>query len=103
MNKIVRVIFNADLRCSHTGLRVVADELDIQLDELRNGEVVVFVNAKKNQLKLFGPMNSIVHFKNKDDSKIDLRVLAQIPRFFNGKEFNYSKALKTTFTEGGLK
>lgn len=103
VNKIVRCVFNADLRCSHDGLTLIAKELKLDVDDLKPGEVIVFVNAKRTHIKLYGSMNVLVHYKNKDGRKIEMKTLALIPKFFNGREFQYDKALRQVLTEGGLK
>jgi len=99
INRIVRVIFDADLRCSHDGLRETAKKLKVLVDDLHTGEYVVFINSKKNMLKLFAANNTIAHFKTPDQRKMNLNVIAQIPKFFNGRELKYDDALKKVIEE----
>lgn len=94
INRIVRVIFDADLRCSHDGLRATAKKLSVSVDDLNMGEYVVFINSKKNMLKLYASGNTIAHFKTPDHRKMNLKVIAQIPKYFNGRELKYDDALK---------
>lgn len=92
-NRMVQIVFNADLRCSHDGLRLLAKSLKINLDALVVGEFVVFINTNKNMLKIFAAGNTIAHFKNEKSRMINMKILSMIPRFFNGKELKYDEAL----------
>ena len=93
VNRIIRVVFDADLRCSHDGLRLIAKKLHVSTD-LKVGEYIVFINAKKSMLKIFAAGNTIAHFKCPDNRRMNLNVIAMIPTFFNGRELEYDKAIE---------
>lgn len=93
-NKILRVIFNADLRCSHDGLRKIAKDLSLNVDTLRIGEFLVFINSRKSALKIFAAGQTIAHFKMPGERKMDMKIISMIPRFFNGQELKYDAALR---------
>lgn len=92
-NTLLRVVFNADLRCSHDGLALQAKALRLDVAKLEVGEFVVFINAKKTMLKMFAAGNTVAHFKTPGNRQLNLKVLAIIPRFFNGQTLKYDEAL----------
>jgi hypothetical protein len=92
-NRMLDIIFNTDLRCGHTGLTLLAKNLKVKPDNLRAGEYIVFVNRKKSALKIFASGNVVAHFKMPGEQQMNVKVFSLIPRFFNGKELNYSGAL----------
>lgn len=80
---------------AHKGLSTLAKKKKIDVDKLRPGEYVIFMNRRRNALKMFTCMNGIFHHKLPYESlRYDLRFIKLIPRFFNGKELNYDGALK---------
>lgn len=93
-NRVLRVVFDVNMQNGHDGLREVARKLNQNLDSLEVGEFVVFMNTKRTILKIFASGNTIAHFKHPLGHKIDLRLLSMIPRFFNGRELNYPKAIE---------
>jgi hypothetical protein len=92
--RVVRFFPNADLRCSHDGLRLIAKENGIDPWELAPGEFLVFMNTNKNMMKIYAPGNVLAHVKSPDNRRIDLDIVRYIPRFFNGTEFKFEKALE---------
>jgi hypothetical protein len=92
-NRLVRVVFNADLRAGHDGLTLLAKGLKLNPANLGVGEFIVFINRKKCALKLFAAGNTVAHFKMPGQQQINMKVIGLIPRFFNGKELQYSDAL----------
>lgn len=93
-NRVVRVIFEADMRCSHDGLRKIAKKLNVIIDTLSLGEYVVFINTKKNMCKIFAAGNTIAFFKMPGGKMMNMKIIGMIPRFFNGKELKYDEALR---------
>lgn len=97
--KVIRFFPETDLRSMHLGLRKVAMKHGIDVWALNPGEFVVFANTKQTGLKIFAPGNVIAYVKSPDDKKIDLRVIALIPRYFNGSKFHYEGALREMITK----
>lgn len=103
MNKLLQIVFNTDLRMGHKGLTDIARKLKLDPDNLNQGEFICFVNASKTSLKLFATSNTIAYFKNKNNRIMDPGVIRILPRFFNGTELNYSKALESMIKEKFVK
>lgn len=95
-NKIVRVVFDADLRCSHDGLsQMLEKNFQIKTDNLKLGEFVVCLNSAETIVKIYTHGNTIAHYKSKK-GRIELKAIMHLPKFFNGSSFAYNKALAET-------
>lgn len=93
-NRLMRVFFNADLRCSHKGLFEAAQESGFDVRRLKVGEFVCFVNKKKTGVKMFASGDRMLgYFKMPSHRQINVKVLRILPRFFNGGELRYQAAL----------
>lgn len=93
-NRLVRVIFNADLRSGHRGLTDACKKVGLNPRDLEVGEYIIFVNTKKTMLKAFASGESVVaHFRMPGHRTINVKVLRYLPRFFNGGELRYGAAL----------
>ncbi len=92
--KILRFFPETDMRNSHPGLTKLAKEHGVKVDNLGSGEFVLFVNSKLTHAKLFAPGNVIAHLRMPGNSRIDPRTISLIPKFFNGSQINYDKAIK---------
>lgn len=92
--RVVRFFPNADLRCGHEGLAKIAMDNGVNARELSPGEFLVFANGMQNKLKIYAPGNLIAYLKSPDNRRIDLDIIRYLPRFFNGTEFEYDKAVK---------
>lgn len=97
-SRILRVVFNTDLRNNHDGLTTIAKRLKIDTSKLKPGEFVVFINTAKTALKLFAAGQVVAHFRMPSYRKMDMRIIGLIPRFFNGRELKYDDALKDLLT-----
>lgn len=97
--RILRFFPDADMRCAHEGLRAVAVENGVDPWELMPGEFLVFSNRKQTMMKIFAPGNIIAFLKHPLNHRIDLDIVKYIPRFFNGTEFQYEKAMREMIKE----
>lgn len=94
-NKLIRVIFNADMRCGHIGLTEIAKRLKLDLSSMRVGDFIAFVNTRKTHLKLLTTNSTLAHLRMPEGSgQINMKLLSVIPKFFNGREIKYDDALK---------
>lgn len=92
MNRIIRVFLNVDMRNQHTGLTNVALRENISLKKLKLNEHVIFINNKKNRLKMFSS-NGLLSYLKSDKGALNLNLIEQIPRCFNENEtINWTKA-----------
>jgi hypothetical protein len=103
-NRIVRYFSDIHMGNSHQGLREIAKKHGVDVNELPWGEFVIFVNARQTMLKMYSQGGMIAHLRMPDGVKIDPRTIRLLPKFFNGKEINYSKAIeKVIHKDFGIK
>lgn len=94
MARALQIFLNADLRCSHEGLTIIAKKEKIDVDKLVPGEYVIFINTQKNKVKLYAA-NQIVAYLRLPRGHIDLRVIQLIPKAFESKgRIDYDQSLK---------
>lgn len=91
--RIIRFFANTHLGNGHNGLGLIADEANIDVTNLQSGEYVVFMNTSRTAIKMFAPGNVVAHLKMPGNAKIDPRIIALVPRFFNGSKINYDNAI----------
>jgi hypothetical protein len=92
-NKILRCVFGADMRAAHAGLSSMLEKnFDIKTENLEAGEYVVCINKAKTIVKIYAGGNVIAHYKSRKGT-IDTRTLQYIPKYFNGRGFDYAGAI----------
>lgn len=91
--RVVRFFRYSDLRCGHEGLIAYAKEKSYDIDSLRPGEFLVFVNIQENKMKILTVNGILVYVKNPTGRKFDLNIVKYIPKFFNSTSMNYQGAL----------
>lgn len=92
--KIVHIFQDVHLGNAHHGLAEIAGKEGIEIAKLKMGEYVFFINSKRTALKMFSTGNVIAHLRMPNDQRLDMGVIVQLPRFFNGRSINYNEALK---------
>ena len=99
MNKILRYFPDADLRGQHLGLSFIANKAGIKTASLGQGEFLVFVNRKRDRLKMYASGEVVAYLKLEGGRKIDPKVIQHLPRHFNGAKINYDAAMKEVMRE----
>lgn len=93
--KIVHWVPEADLRNSHDGLAQLAKKsLKVNVNELKVGECVMFINASWTAFKVYCANNIILHYKHPEGHRLNARAVTTVPMFMRGREINYTKALR---------
>lgn len=93
-NRVLQIFLNCDLRCAHDGLSEIARRQGIDVRTLNRGHYLCFLNAAKDRLKMFASGNIVAYLKAPKGSRIDLRLLCEIPKAFNGVSIDHDAALK---------
>lgn len=93
MNKILRYFPDSDLRGQHLSLSIQASRAGLNVNSLGAGDFLVFVNRKRDKVKLFASGNVVAYLKMPDGKKLDPRVIQYLPRHFNGSKINYDAAM----------
>lgn len=98
-NHIIRYFPDVFLGNGHKGLSALASKNGIDVRNLRHGEFLMFVNKQQTALKLFVMGNVVAYLKIPGSERINPKVITMIPRFFNGTEINYNKALRAALSK----
>jgi len=99
MGKILRVFYDADLRCYHDGLAERAKKEGVDVKNLKAGEYAVFINSKRDRIKVFAAENVIAYQKS-EHGRLDLNALKRIPEVFESRGgFSYTKAVEKELIE----
>lgn len=99
MNKIVRYFPDSDLRGQHKALALQASKGKVNVDSLGAGEFLVFVNRKRDKLKMYTGGNVVAYLKMKDGHKLNPSVIRNLPKHFSGAGINYDAAMKETMQQ----
>lgn len=95
LGKIFGWIPGADLRNRHDGLALIAKkELKIDVEALKPGEMIMFVNTSMNQLVLYCANNILIHYKRPGGALLNPRTYAIIPQFIRDQQVDYDGALR---------
>lgn len=96
--RITRVFLNVDIRNGHIGLAQLAKEHRIDVNKLDNGEIVVFINTKRNKMKVYAS-NQVLAYVSRD-TRISLDAVKFIPLAFGARgRFDYDEALRLSVNE----
>lgn len=87
MSRYMHCFLDADLRCGHEGLALVARKRKIDVKKLSPGQYVAFVNTARNKVKVFAAYD-VVAYCRPDGGKITTETLARIPQIFLGPREN---------------
>lgn len=95
-NKVIQVFLDTDMRYSFHGLIQICTENKIKIEEKEHGEFIVFLNTKRNYLKIIacnGTEYPILAAYQVPNRIIDLRIISHIPKAFNASgRFEIDKA-----------
>lgn len=97
--KIIQVFQNTSMSNSHDGLAQIARSNGVDVRTLENGRYVVFINGRQDKLKVYAASNVVAYVRLEQGRKVDLRVIREIPRVFNGTSINYDKALEAVLNK----
>lgn len=104
-NKIIQVFLDSDMRNQFEGLTTLCANNKIKVPEKETGEFVVFINKRRNYLKILacnGTAHPVLAAYKTPERIIDIRILSQIPRAFNATgKFDVDKATEV-FLKGKL-
>ena len=102
--RLLHIIHETDMRCSHEGLLVRAKEAGVPLTKMGPGDVIAFLNTGKDRLKVLAftsekDGHGILAYYRSPHGRVPLEAIEFIPEAFGGDGFRMDKAIK----EGLLK
>lgn len=96
--KTIKILLGADMRSGHPGLKKQALKMGFDIDTLKEGEAVVFINVSKDRMKAYSwnGVLSYVRFTEKNRA-IDLNAIDEFPKAFSPDgSMDYRKALRAS-------
>lgn len=95
VGRVLQCFLNTDMRMGHDGLRKLAKDNKINVDDLQPGQYLVFINNAKDKLKIYASFGVIAYQRMEKGRKLDLNVIPYIPKAFNGTgRLDYEQSLK---------
>ena len=94
-NHILSYFPDIDLRQGHLGLSKVAAMAKRPLNNLNQGDFLLFVNRSQTALKVLTTGGVLVHVKS-EHGRLNFEAVNMLPQYFSGSAFNYKGALKKT-------
>lgn len=97
-NKIVRVFFESDMRCSHNGLKLICSSHEFSPSE---NELVVFINRKQTMFKLLAGPDTVGFYKS-PSGRVTMEAIQYLPQVFNGNKLDFNSAIKRVLFQKGI-
>jgi hypothetical protein len=100
MAKLMHIFFEVDMRGAHWALKDYAKRRRVSVDDLRDGECVIFINKAWNRLKMFcgGGGEALFHL-NTYPRRIEPDTIRRLPHYLNAGELDYTAALRASIRE----
>ena len=84
----------------HNGFSRIAKDAGIDIAKLKHGEFVLFINADRTKIAVFGASGTLTYVYHPEGHKISTLIINKLPEIFGGKEyFDYDSALKPFLEE----
>jgi hypothetical protein len=99
--KILRVIDNVPMGRGHEGLKLIAEQVKIDVTTLKPGELVLFLNRRKDKLKTLGApgkgklLGPVSYIKTENGQLLTMDAIQHIVKSMNPDgTVDYDKALE---------
>jgi hypothetical protein len=98
--RFVTVFNNVHMGMGHTGLAKMARDARCNPANLEQGELILFLNRKKDKLKIMGGNGLVLgYLRLEGNRRIDMNALQFIPQTFGADgAVNYNMALRKTLS-----
>ena len=96
MNKVAHFFLCVDMRQGHEGLWA---QVKAKKVKVKPGDYVIFLNARRNIVKMFCGGKEVLLSYKKDNRVIDPGVIPHLPMHCGGNEINMDAAIKEMLLE----
>lgn len=84
--RIVAAFDGVNMGKSHQGLAELAKLWHVKVDELNDGELILFLNTRRDKLKVLGSQGQVLAYvKLQDGRRLPLEAIQYIPKTFAAK------------------
>lgn len=85
---------------SHDGLAEMARKAKVKIEELEEGDLLMFLNRAGDKMKLLGAQGKVIgYLRMPKQQKIMREALQYIPATFGAKGFDYDAACKKSLEQ----
>lgn len=105
MSRIMMVVKGADMRCRHEGLLFQAIKRGVKREELRRGNLIVFLNKNRNYLALLGFRDDedrfgvLSTYKSPKGGVIPMESIDYIPEMYDSQGFRMDSAIRSALVD----
>lgn len=94
MSQIVRVFPETNLINGHLGLSKIAKDAKVDVNTLKDGEFLIFINKRQSAFKLYAAKQILVYYRHPKQHRMELQAIQYIPQIFQAKKrISYDEAL----------
>lgn len=104
-NRIAYMISDVNMNNGHPGLTKIAKTtLRLDVEQLKVGELVIFINRAFTAFKLYAANNVVCHYRHPKGYLLNYDAMRLVPQFFDGVDTGTSRRLpRRSLTAMGMK
>lgn len=99
-NRIAYMISDVNMNNGHPGLTKIAKTtLRLDVEQLKVGELVIFINRAFTAFKLYAANNVVCHYRHPKGYLLNYDAMRLVPQFFDGVDTGYESAIAKAITD----
>lgn len=101
--RIAKLFLDVSMCLGHDGLIDIAKKARVNVNELAEGDLLMFINRKGTRLKVLGAQGAVLGYLRMPGNRpLMLEALQYIPQTFGAEGFSYDKACQFALAKRGL-
>lgn len=93
-NKVVHFFGDVSMTNGHDGLTAIADAKRVDVDNLKPGEYVAFINVSFTAMKLLCANGILVYWRQPSHRALFKEAVTTLPRFMYGEDVSFTNEVK---------
>jgi hypothetical protein len=98
-NRVIHFFGDVSMSNGHAGLASIASKGRVNINILKPGEFVAFINKRFTGLKLYGMHGVIVHWRADSGALLYQGIISTLPRFLSGADIGFSREIARAIGE----
>lgn len=104
MSRLLHIIADTDMRARHEGLSVWAKKNGVKWKNLKPGDIVAFLNTKRDRVMVLGVMDEadsfgLLGYYRSPHGRVMPEAIQYIPKVFGGGRFDMNEATREALVE----